>query len=111
VCNSLLIFFNLRPSLSPREGASDSVLCFSWFGEELHGKASLVCVWDPDLRSNGQKTTVFSTNTPDLKTSTGMGEVERVTWEICCRNCDPTKPGGVIPESPTGRFFDFRAIS
>ena len=30
-----------------------------------------------------------------------MGEVERATREISCRSCDPTKPGEVIPESPT----------
>ena len=66
VYNSSLIFCNLRPSLSPREGASGSVLRFSWFGEELHGKASLVWVWDPDLRSNGQKPTVFLRNRPQI---------------------------------------------
>ena len=75
VCNSSLIFSNLRPSLSPREGASGSVLRFSWFGEELHGKASLVWVWGPDLRSNGQKTNGFSSKSieipPILKTLPG----------------------------------------
>ena len=66
VYNTPLIFCNLSPSLSPREGASGSVLRFSWFGEELHGKASLVWVWDPDLRSNGQKTNGFSSKSIEI---------------------------------------------
>ncbi len=34
-----------------------------------------------------------------------MDKVERATWEICCRNCAPTKPGGVIPERPRNGFL------
>ena len=40
-----------------------------------------------------------------------MGEVERATWEISCRNCDRTKPGEVIPESPPNGFLISRAVS
>ena len=39
-----------------------------------------------------------------------MGEVERATWEISCRNCDRTKPGEVIPESPPNGFLISRAV-
>ena len=39
-----------------------------------------------------------------------MGEVERATWEISCRNCDRTKPGKVIPESPPNGFLISRAV-
>ena len=39
-----------------------------------------------------------------------MGEVERATWEISCRNCDRTKPGKVIPESPQNGFLISRAV-
>ena len=34
-----------------------------------------------------------------------MDKVEPATWEICCRNCAPTKPGGVIPERPRNGFL------
>ena len=40
-----------------------------------------------------------------------MGEVERATWEISCRNCDRTKPGEVIPESPPNGFLISRAVT
>ena len=40
-----------------------------------------------------------------------MGEVERATWEISCRNCDRTKPGEVIPESPPNGFLISRAVA
>jgi hypothetical protein len=40
-----------------------------------------------------------------------MGEVERATWEISCRSCDPTKPSGVIPESSKNGFFFSRAVN
>ena len=39
-----------------------------------------------------------------------MVEVERATWEISCRNCDRTKPGEVIPESPQNGFLISRAV-
>ena len=39
-----------------------------------------------------------------------MVEVERATWEISCRNCDRTKPGEVIPESPPNGFLISRAV-
>ena len=39
-----------------------------------------------------------------------MFEVERATWEISCRNCDRTKPGEVIPESPPNGFLISRAV-
>ena len=39
-----------------------------------------------------------------------MGEVERATWEISCRNCDRTKSGEVIPESPPNGFLISRAV-
>ena len=39
-----------------------------------------------------------------------MVEVERATWEISCRNCDRTKPGKVIPESPQNGFLISRAV-
>ena len=40
-----------------------------------------------------------------------MVEVERATWEISCRNCDQTKPGKVIPESPPNGFLISRAVA
>ena len=39
-----------------------------------------------------------------------MVEVERATWEISCLNCDRTKPGKVIPESPPNGFLISRAV-
>ena len=69
----------------------------------------------PDLRSNGQKNNGFlrnSTKIPPIKKRVPvMVEVERATWEISCRNCDRTKPGEVIPESPPNGFLISRAVT
>ena len=77
VCSSTFILPSLLPSLSPRKGASGAVLRFAWFGEEPRLKSSSVWVWGPRSQIQRTKNNGFSTNsttnTPDLKTSTGYG--------------------------------------
>ena len=114
VCYSSSLVCSYVLSLSPREGASGGVLLFSWFGEERNGNACCVWVWGArSLNFSGflAKNQRFLAKIPQiLKRVPVMVEVERATWEISCRNCDRTKPGEVIPESPPNGFLISRAV-
>ena len=78
-------------------------------------KMLVVCgCWGPDLltfQDFWPKTNGFWPKYPRFnKRVPVMVEVERATWEISCLNCDRTKPGEVIPESPPNGFLISRAV-